>query len=310
MLLTLYGRNTDSGSFCKEAAFDGIGKFKEIINNSILHAVITECRVFKTDPEKAILRYTNQISSMAHCQVMRAVRPGMKEYELESLFQHVCYSRGGMRHVSYTCVCASGHNSATLHYGHAGEPNSRTLKDGDMCLFDMGGEYCCYASDITCSFPTNGVFSEQQKLIYNAVLKANRAVLAAIKPGVKWPNMHCLADRVQLGALKEMGLLKGEVDEMMSVRLGAVFMPHGLGHLMGLDVHDVGGYPEGVERSCEAGLKSLRTGRALQEGMCLTIEPGIYFINHLLDKALLNPGQSCFVNRDLLMKFRGCGGVS
>ena len=104
-------------------------------------------RVIKTDAEKAILRYTNQISSMAHCQVsrcgqrgvvnlpdqvMRAVKPGMKEYELESLFQHVCYSRGGMRHVSYTCICASGHNSATLHYGHAGEPHTRTLQDGDM----------------------------------------------------------------------------------------------------------------------------------------------------------------------------------
>ena len=110
--------------------------------------------MFKTDAEKVILRYTNQISSIAHCQVsgrvkwawpmgvatmllllsqvMRAVKPGMKEYELESLFQHICYSRGGMRHVSYTCICASGHNAATLHYGHAGEPNSRTLQDGDM----------------------------------------------------------------------------------------------------------------------------------------------------------------------------------
>ena len=109
-------------------------------------------RVIKTDMEKKILRYTNQISSMAHCevgvvsgcgllpinassprlQVMRAVKPGMTEYELESLFQHLCYSRGGMRHVSYTCICASGHNAATLHYGHAGEPNSCTLQDGDM----------------------------------------------------------------------------------------------------------------------------------------------------------------------------------
>jgi Xaa-Pro dipeptidase len=145
----------------------------------------------------------------------------------------------------------------------------------------MGGEYYCYSSDITCSFPANRVFTEQQKMIYNAVLKANRAVLAAVKPGVKWPDMHCLADRVQLTALKEVGLLKGDVEQMMAVRLGAVFMPHGLGHFMGCDVHDVGGYPEGMERSCEAGLKSLRTARVLQEGMCLTIEPGIYFINHV-----------------------------
>ena len=132
---------------------------------------------------------------------MRTVKPGMKEYELESFFQHLCYSRGGCRHVSYPCVCgrcvlkhsnrthsrnvifSSGHNSTIIYYGHAGAPNDKTIRDGDMCLFDMGGEYCCYTSDITCSFPANGKFTKDQKIIYNAVLKANRAVMAAIKPG-------------------------------------------------------------------------------------------------------------------------------
>lgn len=109
-------------------------------------------RVIKTEDEKKILRYANKISSMAHCevgvvggwglsvhihhlycaQVMRAVKPGMAEYELESLFQHLCYSKGGMRHLGYTCICASGHSTATLHYGHAGEPNSYIIQDGTM----------------------------------------------------------------------------------------------------------------------------------------------------------------------------------
>lgn len=111
-------------------------------------------------------------------------------------------------------------------------------------LFDMGCEYCCYTSDITCSFPANGKFTEDQKLIYNAVYRANRAVMAAVKPGVKWVDMHYLAETELLTALCEMGLLVGDVSEMMKVRLGAVFMPHGLGHFMGCDVHDVGGYPE------------------------------------------------------------------
>ncbi len=108
----------------------------------------------------------------------------------------------------------------------------------------MGGEYCCYASDITCSFPANGKFSEEQKVIYGAVLKANRAVMASIKPGVCWVDMHKLAERVQLEELCKAGIVKGDVEAMMEVRLGAVFMPHGLGHFMGIDVHDVGGYPQ------------------------------------------------------------------
>ena len=108
----------------------------------------------------------------------------------------------------------------------------------------MGGEYYCYASDITCSYPCNGKFTEEQKVIYNAVLKANRAVMSAAKPGVCWVDMHKLAERVQLEELCKAGVLKGEVEAMMNVRLGAVFMPHGLGHFMGIDVHDVGGYPQ------------------------------------------------------------------
>lgn len=108
----------------------------------------------------------------------------------------------------------------------------------------MGCEYCCYTSDITCSFPANGKFTEDQKLIYNAVYRANRAVMSAVKPGIKWVDMHCLAETELLTALCEMGLLVGDVSEMMKVRLAAVFMPHGLGHFMGCDVHDVGGYPE------------------------------------------------------------------
>ena len=88
---------------------------------------------------------------------------------------------------------SSGHNAATLHYGHAGEPNTKTLRDGDMCLFDMGGEYCCYASDITCSFPCNGKFTEDQKTVYRAVLKANRAVMAVAKPGETLGIVHTIS---------------------------------------------------------------------------------------------------------------------
>ncbi|RMC08936.1 hypothetical protein DUI87_13931 [Hirundo rustica rustica] len=99
-----------------------------------------------------------------------------------TLFQHYCYTRGGMRHTSYTCICGSGENSSVLHYGHAGAPNDKTIEDGDLCLFDMGGEYYCYGSDITCTFPANGKFTADQRAVYEAVLKASRAVMKAVKP--------------------------------------------------------------------------------------------------------------------------------
>uniref|UniRef100_A0AAX7TH77 Xaa-Pro dipeptidase n=1 Tax=Astatotilapia calliptera TaxID=8154 RepID=A0AAX7TH77_ASTCA len=302
-LSVLRGQNTDSGSTCREASFDGISRYTAGYSFSVCS------RVVKTDMELEVLRYTNRVSSEAHKMIMKHVKPGKKEYEMESLFQHYCYTKGGMRHTSYTCICGTGNNSSVLHYGHAGAPNDKTIADGDMCLFDMGGEYYCYSSDITCSFPANGKFTPDQRAIYEAVLKASRAVMAALRPGVKWTDMHRVADRVHLEELVKIGILIGSVEDMMKVHLGSVFMPHGLGHLLGIDVHDVGGYPEGIERIDEPGLKSLRMGRLVQERMVLTVEPGIYFINHLLNQALANPAQSCFINNQVLARFRGFGGV-
>uniref|UniRef100_A0A8C7GAN8 Xaa-Pro dipeptidase n=1 Tax=Oncorhynchus kisutch TaxID=8019 RepID=A0A8C7GAN8_ONCKI len=303
------GQNTDSGSTCREASFEGISQFQ--VNNTLLHPVIVECRLTKTDMELEVLRYTNRISSEAHKEVKSSscVRSLMSVLFCCSLFQHYCYSHGGMRHTSYTCICGTGNNGSVLHYGHAGAPNDKTIDDGDMCLFDMGGEYYCYSSDITCSFPANGKFTPDQKAIYEAVLKSSRAVMAAIKPEVKWTEMHRLADRVHLEELVKIGILHGSVEDMLKVHMGSVFMPHGLGHLLGIDVHDVGGYPEGIERVNEPGLKSLRMGRLVQERMVLTVEPGIYFINHLLDQSLANPAQSCFINNEVLTRFRSFGGV-
>uniref|UniRef100_A0A3B4XX49 Xaa-Pro dipeptidase n=1 Tax=Seriola lalandi dorsalis TaxID=1841481 RepID=A0A3B4XX49_SERLL len=301
------GQNTDSGSICREASFEGISRCCNDRPLSLL--VVCVCsRLIKTDMELEVLRYTNRISSEAHKMVRSSFKFIIFPF-FPSLFQHYCYTKGGMRHTSYTCICGTGHNSSVLHYGHAGAPNDKLIVDGDMCLFDMGGEYYCYSSDITCSFPANGKFTPDQRAIYEAVLKSSRAVMAAIKPGVKWTDMHRLADRVHLDELVKIGILNGRVEDMMKAHMGSVFMPHGLGHLLGIDVHDVGGYPEGVERINEPGLRSLRMGRLVQEKMVLTVEPGIYFINHLLDQALADSTQSCFINNQVLARFRGFGGV-
>lgn len=139
---------------------------------------------------------------------------------------------------------SSGDNASVLHYGHAAAANDKKINAEDLCLFDMGGEYYCYASDITTTFPANGKFTSKQKFMYETVLKANRAVLNAIKPGVSWIDMHLLAERVVLEELKKEGLIDGDIDEMLEKRVSAIFFPHGLGHFIGIDTHDVGGYPD------------------------------------------------------------------
>jgi len=308
-LLLLEGPNTDSGKTTRPAAFDGMSEFKT--NRSLLHPRMAECRVLKTPYELDVLRYASKISSEAHKHLMRTIRPGMTEFQAEATFLHHVYFHGGARHVCYTCISAAGRSGAVLHYGHAGAPNDQVIRDGDMVLFDMGAEYYCYCSDITCSYPVNGKFTEKQKIVYNAVLKANKAVFDACRPGVSWSDMHLLANRVILEELLAAGILRGSVDEMMSVNLaGRLFQPHGLGHFMGCDVHDVGGYLEGhPQRATIPGLRSLRTARVLQANMVLTIEPGCYFIDFLMDRALADPELNRFIVAERLNEYRGQGGV-
>nr|AKF43194.1 metallopeptidase M24 family protein [Francoa sonchifolia] len=307
LLFLLHGLNTDSGNYSKPADFEGKEKFE--VDLTTLHPILTECRVLKSDLELSLIHFANDISSEAHVEVMRKTKPGMKEYQLESMFLHHTYMYGGCRHCSYTCICATGDNSAVLHYGHAAAPNERTFKDGDMALLDMGAEYHFYGSDITCSFPVNGKFTSNQRLIYNAVLEAHNVVISAMKPGVSWLDMHKLAEKTILESLKKGCIVVGDVDDMMAERIGAVFMPHGLGHLLGIDTHDPGGYSKGMDRPKEPGLKSLRTIRQLQDGMVITVEPGCYFIDALLFPAMESSKTSKFFNQEVIGQFKNFGGV-
>lgn len=308
VLLTLLGVNSDSGLSTLKATFEGIDKFN--VNIDLLHDEMAELRVTKTPAEIDVMRYATEVSSKAHCAVMKHIRSGMREYQLESVFQHHSFYHGGCRHQAYANICGAGTSGSVLHYGHAGAPNDCPVRDGDMCLFDMGAEYYCYSSDVTCSFPANGKFSPDQRMIYDAVLAANLAVAHAAKPGVSWERMHVLSTRVLVEKLKEGGLLKGDVDDMMKAGIGPVFYPHGLGHLIGLDVHDVGGYLQSCPpRPSGDSSRRLRTARLLQENMLLTIEPGCYFIDYLLDAALADPEKSKFLVAAEISRFRGFGGV-
>eukprot|EP00730_Choanoeca_flexa_P018336 TRINITY_DN8908_c0_g1_i1.p2 TRINITY_DN8908_c0_g1~~TRINITY_DN8908_c0_g1_i1.p2 ORF type:complete len:235 (+),score=62.90 TRINITY_DN8908_c0_g1_i1:908-1612(+) len=175
----------------------------------------------------------------------------------------------------------------------------------------MGAEYNCYCSDITCSYPMNGKFSPDQKTIYEGVLRAVTAVEACLKPGISWPDMHQLALEEITKTLIQLGVLKGDVKAIVASGLAARFMPCGLGHFIGLDTHDVGGYLEGnPERSTEFGFRSLRTARTLEENMVLTVEPGIYFIESQVEEVLASEDWAQFVDdRQRMEQLKSFGGV-
>ncbi|GBF92263.1 Xaa-Pro dipeptidase-like [Raphidocelis subcapitata] len=310
-LHVLSGTNTDSGTaVAPPPAFEGQEEAGFEFEAGALFPAITEARVHKSKAEVEVLRYANKLASRAHVAMMEIARPGKYEYQLESLFRHLTYSQGGCRNQGYTCIAASGPNAAVLHYGHAAAPNDRQLAGGDIVLLDMGCEYHRYTSDITTSFPADGKFTPDQRVVYDAVLDAHQSVIGAMKPGVAWSDMQTLAYRKILSGLKAGGILRGEVEEMLEAELGGVFMPHGLGHFLGLDTHDVGGYGEGFpERIQRPGYRSLRTARALEPGMVITVEPGCYFIKLLIQPALQDPARAKFLNAEALARFMDFGGV-
>ncbi|GAX86082.1 hypothetical protein CEUSTIGMA_g13495.t1 [Chlamydomonas eustigma] len=315
----LSGTNTDSGMevVSPKLPVEAAKAATLEMEKDTLFNAITESRVRKTPEEIAIIRYANQVGSKAHVELMHTCKPartdvelmctckpGDMEYHLESRFLSYCYSTGGSRSPMYGPISASGPNGAILHYGHAGAPNDRQMQEGDMVLVDMGCEYYHYGSDITTTFPVNGKFTPKQRTIYNAVLRASNAVKSAMRPGVVWTAMHELANVIILEDLLAAGLLKGSVEDMMEADVGALFMPHGLGHFLGLDTHDVGGYQPGCPpRIQRPGFKSLRTARVLEPGMVITVEPGCYFNSALLLPAFKDPKQSKFLVEDAIRPF-------
>lgn len=277
---------------------------------STLFDILNEQRVRKTEKERVLLKAINAISSRAHCAVMREARVGLTQHHLESTFLHHCYFTGGCRHVSYLCICATGEDGAVLHH----VKNNNPLLDGTLALVDMGGEYHQYISDITCNFPINGVWTSVQTFIYNAVLEAHDAVIAAVKPGVDWKEMHKLSLLTMGRRLREFGLFTAETtdDDLIEHDLMFIFCPHGLGHLMGLDTHDVGGYtPSTPPRSTKLSFKKLRTARILEPHIYISVEPGCYFNHTLLEAAFKDPIQKKFLNETKLRQseFWHFGGI-
>jgi len=292
------------------------------IDKDSLYPLLSEARVHKTPYEIDLIRAACLVSSKAHVFVMRHVQPNMTERQLEALFRGYTNFYGGSRHDAYECICGSGVNGAILHYGHAGYPNDKIIKNDETMVLDMGSEYQGYATDITCSYPANGKFTDKQKLMHTAVYDAQSAVLKSIKPGVSWPDMHRLAEKVLIKhLLKNMKILQYNnkektnkkeeevIEELLKSNVISLFMPHGLGHLLGMNVHDVGGYNEQFQRSKELGLCWLRTSRLLEEGMLITVEPGLYFNEKWILQMLQNyPAMKDYINTANLKEYLTIGG--
>ena len=224
-----------------------------------LSTLLNPMRLIKDADELIILREAGRISALAHIRAMQHTRPGMKEFQIEADILHE-FMRHGARYPAYNSIVAGGKNACCLHY----VDNKDTLQNGDLLLIDAGAEYQLYAGDITRTLPVNGTFSPVQKDVYEVVLAANEASIAAVKPGMNWADIHNIALRILVQGLIDFKLLKGSVDGNIESRAYSRFYMHGLGHWVGLDVHDVGGrWHEGKPV-------------LLQAGMCTTIEPGLY----------------------------------
>ncbi len=274
------------------------------VETEALVDALTYCRALKTDWELDQMREACRVNDLAYLEVMKSIKPGMYEYEMKAIFNKVQIENGLLQD-AYNGIFASGVNASILHY----VVNNSKIKDGDLFLMDSGFECNGYASDYTRTFPANGKYTDIQKGIYNSVLAGMDKVLDSIKPGVKMEDLHLLASRTMMEGLKDMGIVKGNVDDMMNENIFALFFPHGLGHFLGLDTHDVGGYPKGVDRIDRPGIKFLRARRELLPGMVITIEPGIYFVPAVLEPAMADPEKNQFLNTDKVADLLGFGGV-
>ena len=274
------------------------------VDTDSLNDALTYCRVIKTEGELDLMREACRVNDLAYLEVMKAIKPGMYEYELKAVFNKIQIENGLMQD-AYNGIFAAGKNASILHYVE----NKSQIKDGDLFLMDAGFECKGYASDYTRTFPANGKFTEIQAGIYNTVLDGMQAVLDAIEPGAKMEDLPLLAARTMTEGLKQLDIVRGNIDELMDENIFALFFPHGLGHFLGLDTHDVGGYPKGVDRIDRPGIKFLRARRDLQPGMVITVEPGIYFVPAVLEPALEDPETNKYLNSEKVRSLLNFGGV-
>lgn len=224
-----------------------------------LDSILHEMRVIKSAEEIEWMRQAAQISVKGHLAAMRSVAPGKYEYQVQSDLENA-FKQNGSPRVAFNTIVAGGENACVLHYTE----NTALIQEGALVLVDAGAEYASYAGDITSTFPANGRFSEPQAALYEIVLAAQQAAIDVIQPGVTYDAMHQAAVQVLTQGLVRLGILQGNVDQLIEEETYKRFFMHGTGHWLGMDVHDVGRYKQQGE------------WRTLRPGMVVTVEPGLY----------------------------------
>lgn len=277
-------------------------------SRELVHAIIA-LRAVKQPCEVEELDRIAEVGYQMHVTAMRMAQPGVHEQLIAGALEGIAASYG--HQTSFATILSQ--NGETLH----NEDHSQNLEAGRLLLVDCGAESRShYASDNTRTIPIGAKFSEVQLAVYNTVLKALNLGIELAKPGIPYLDIHRAACRVLTEGLVELGVMRGDIDEAVANGAHALFMPHGLGHMMGLDVHDMEGlgednvgYDQETQRVDQFGTASLRCGRKLQEGFVVTVEPGIYFIPALIDKWESERINSRFINFEALKNFRRFGGI-
>ncbi len=254
----------------------------------LLDELLHEMRLFKSEEEIRLLEKAARISAEGHRRIMQFCRPGIHEYELEAELLH-SFLRNGSRAAAYGSIVGAGANACILHY----VSNESRIQDGDLVLVDAGCEYQYYAADITRTFPANGRFSAEQREIYQIVLRAQTAAIAAVQPGAPWDAPQRASVQVIVDGLLELGLLSGAADEIIETEAYKSFYMHRVGHWLGIDVHDVGRYKHGED------------WRPYEPGMVTTIEPGIYIAPDNEDVARRWRGIGVRIEDDILVTTSG-----
>ena len=285
-----------------------VAQQKDAASLPLIRAVV-KMRATKSAEEIAYIEAACEVGYVMHTTAQMLIKPGLTERFVAGQVDGIARS------------LAQGNSFATIFSQHGeimhGSPSDAALEDGRLVLCDAGCELNDYCSDHTRTMPVNGKFTQRQLEIYSIVEECHDYVLNVAKPGVKYQDVHFAVCRLMAERLKELGLMKGDTDEAVKAGAHAMFLPHGLGHMMGMDVHDMEGlgqihvgFDEETRPNLEQfGTNCLRMGRRLQEGFVVTDEPGIYFIPHLID--LWHKEGHCkeFINYDLLETYKDFGGI-
>ncbi|HEX9952399.1 MAG TPA: aminopeptidase P family protein [Rubricoccaceae bacterium] len=282
----------------------------EVRASDVLIDAVVAQRLVKTDAEIAEMEASLVLAAEVHALAMAGAQPGRTERGLAAAIE--AHLGGAGSYPSYPVILTR--RGEILH----GHPTGAVLEAGDLLLVDAGAVSVGtrYASDLTRTMPVGGTFSERQRALYDVVLAAQTAAIEAMRPGVPFRDLHTLAARTITTGLADLGLMRGDPDEAVAAGAHALFFPHGLGHALGLDVHDMEGlgedrvgYGDGFSRSEQFGTRYLRFARPLAEGYVMTVEPGVYFVGPLLDAWAAEGRHAAFIDYAEADAWRGTGGI-